>query len=66
MTWTGVAKFLWELGSELWHERQRRKARSRAAEHWATTSAPARACPRCREIAYVPGQTTCTKCGAAL
>lgn len=40
--------------------------KQRAAKAWAETKASVRACHRCREIAYTPGQTVCTKCGATL
>lgn len=45
---------------------RRRREAERAAKQWAETPALARGCPRCREVAYTPGQTTCHKCGASL
>lgn len=45
---------------------RRRREAERAAKQWAETQAPVRACPRCREVSYTPGQTTCHKCGAPL
>lgn len=41
-------------------------ARWRRLRLWPTRAAVPRACPRCREIAYTPGQERCNKCGAAL
>jgi hypothetical protein len=56
-----------EFGSELWREWRRERAKARAAaKQWAETPAPVRGCPRCREIAYSPGQTACAKCSALL
>lgn len=55
-----------EIASEVWHEVRRERSARRAAEAWATTPAPTRACVRCREVAYTPGQTVCAKCGAGL
>ena len=66
MSALAIARFAFELGSELWREWRRDAARERAAKQWAETPAPVRGCPRCREIAYTPGQTTCHKCGAPL
>jgi hypothetical protein len=45
---------------------RRGREAERAAKQWAETPAPVRACPRCREVSYTPGQTTCAKCGAPL
>lgn len=67
MSWIAVARALvlgaYELGHQLWHERQREKARQRA---WANTQAPVRACARCSEVSYTPGQVACGRCGAIL
>ncbi len=52
----------YEIVDEALRERKRRKA----AEKWAGTVATPRACHRCKEIAYIPGQMTCTKCGGLL
>lgn len=53
---------------EAWQakRRARRIAERRAREQWAQTRATIRACPRCHEIAYTPGQVACSKCGALL
>jgi len=56
----------YELGSELWHEHRREQARQRARDAWANTPAPIRACARCSEIAYTPGQVACNRCGSVL
>lgn len=70
MSWASVARAIvlgaYELGHELWRERQREKARQRAADAWAGTPAPRIGCPRCSELSYTPGQTVCTRCGSAL
>lgn len=47
-----------------WNEA--RLAKQKAARAWAETPAPIRACFRCQEIAYLPGQVACNKCGALL
>jgi hypothetical protein len=57
------AALAWELGSEFWRERQKKR---KAAAEWAARPAPIRACFRCKEIAYTPGQVECAKCGALL
>jgi hypothetical protein len=61
-----IVTWAYEFGSELWREHRRAKRKQREADAWANTPAPVRACPKCREVAYVPRQTGCTKCGAAL
>lgn len=53
---------LYELGGELWQERKRRKQ----AEKWPAVPAAIRACFKCKEVAYIPGQLSCNKCGALL
>lgn len=62
----GLARFLYELAHELWHERQRAQKIRRAREAWATKPGPRRTCSNCREIAYLPDQLECFKCGAIL
>ena len=63
MSALGWLRLAYEIGSELWREHRRDQA---AAKAWAETRSTVRGCPRCREIVYGPGQTTCGKCGAAL
>lgn len=63
MNW---AQLIIEIGSELWRERKRKKAADRAAREWAEKPAAIRACRRCNEIAFTPGQVACTKCGSVL
>ncbi|HEY3499755.1 MAG TPA: hypothetical protein VGK73_33920 [Polyangiaceae bacterium] len=66
MTFLQGLRLAVELGAELWREHRRDVAAERAAQAWAETRSTVRASPRCREAAYVPGQTTCGKCGTAL
>ncbi len=62
----GLAKFLFELGSEMWTEYRLAKRKQKEADAWAATPNAIRACFKCKEIAYTPGQVTCAKCGALL
>ena len=66
MTTVQALRLAAEIGAELWQEWRRDRARAKAAQQWAETPASVRACPRCREVAYTPGQAHCTKCGSAL
>lgn len=61
-----LVRFLVELAHELWRERQRARKIKRAREAWATKPGPRRTCPGCREIAYLPDQTECYRCGGPL
>lgn len=58
-----IGTAVYEMADEVLRERARRNA---AAKAWAETPAPIRACPKCNEIAYTPGQVRCCRCGAAL
>jgi lipopolysaccharide biosynthesis regulator YciM len=58
-----VARFAYELGSELWQERKRAKAKERAQRQWANTPTSVRACAQCGTLAYQPGQSRCYHCG---
>lgn len=61
-----AVRFVFEVGVELWQtwrSKQKEKARAKIV---AETPAVIRGCPRCNEIAFTPGQVTCTKCGALL
>jgi uncharacterized paraquat-inducible protein A len=60
-----AARLAYELGNELWREHQRAKAKERAAQQWANTPASVRACVRCGELAYQPGQVRCFRCGGS-
>jgi uncharacterized paraquat-inducible protein A len=69
-SWLHVARVVavgaYEIAAELWHEHRRTRARKRAADEWARTPAQIKGCPRCNEIAYLPGQVACNRCGAIL
>lgn len=58
-----AVRFVFEVGVELWRRWKQDEAKARA---WTQTPAAVRSCPRCNEIAFTPGQVTCTKCGALL
>jgi hypothetical protein len=62
-----LLRLLFELSVDLAAEKIAEVQRKRAAaRQWARTPAPVRACGRCKEIAYIPGQAECAKCGASL
>lgn len=58
-----VARLAYEVGSELWRENQRAKAKERADQQRANTPVTVRACVRCGELAYQPDQVRCFRCG---
>lgn len=61
-----ILRFAFEVGSELWREWRRERARAKAQRDWANTPTTVKGCPRCHEVAYRPGQVICIKCGARL
>lgn len=63
---SGVARLALELGSELWHEWKKKRAKDRAAKQWAETPNVIRGCPHCHEVNYVPGAISCRACGRML
>jgi hypothetical protein len=54
------------IAYEIYDEAMRERRRRKQAEKWAGTVSAPRACHRCKEIAYIPGQVACTKCGGLL
>jgi hypothetical protein len=62
-----LSRLLAELRYDLSREAlQNRKRRREAQKEWANTPAPTRSCPKCKEIAFTPGQVACAKCGTLL
>lgn len=43
-----------------------KRAKEAAQEKYATTPMIPRGCPKCKEVAYSPGQVKCFKCNSSL
>lgn len=63
MNFAPLIRLAYELAAEILHEELKKR---RERKRWPKTGTAVRGCPRCREIAYTPGQTLCNKCGAPL
>lgn len=61
-----AVRFVIGLGAALWKDWRAYRREQARAKVVAETPAIIRGCPRCKEIAFTPGQVTCTKCGAFL
>jgi hypothetical protein len=42
------------------------RSKTEAQKQWQSSPAPMRACPKCNEIAFTPGQIACAKRGVAV
>jgi hypothetical protein len=45
---------------------KRKRAKDKAQQEYAETPVTPQGCPKCKEIAYSPGQMKCYKCNAVL